>query len=327
MTPLEDDNQAAASQALAIRSQASGWVIARRASGGWTDHDQAALDTWLAESSANRLAYWRLDAAWSQTQRLSALHRPVAENLKPARMSKMLGAMIALIAVAVLGVVGAQYIRPSADKIYETPVGGRLTVALADGSKIELNTDTVLHLPGGAAARDATLEKGEAFFQIKHDANRPFELSVSGHRITDLGTKFSVHKDSGRIEVALIEGKAKIESDAPDATRRAAVLRPGDVAIATPGSLTVFKKTVADLGNALAWRHDMLTFKYATLGEAANEFNRYNRTKIIIADSRTAKLTVYGSFPTKDVAAFADAIQVSFKLHVENLNGEVVISR
>jgi transmembrane sensor len=327
MTRPEDAAQPATSQALAIRSEASRWVIARRASAVWTDQDQTMLDQWLAESSANRLAYWRLEAAWNHTERLSALRRPGIAPSESKRMSRIVGVVATLVAVAILGAVSASYFYQAASKTYETPVGARLTVALADGSKIELNTDTVLHLSDSADGRDATLEKGEAYFQIKHDASHPFALSVGGHRVVDLGTKFSVRKDADRIEVALIEGRAKIESDANDKSPLAAVLRPGDFAVATSNSLTISKKPVADLDNNLAWRHDMLAFKYVTLAQAANEFNRYNRTKIVIADARAAQLVVYGNFPTKDVAAFADAIQVSFKLHVENLNGEVVISR
>jgi transmembrane sensor len=328
VTHPTDADQAATSQALAIRSEASRWVIARRASAKWTEQDEAALDKWLAESSANRLAYWRMEAAWKQTERLNALRTPPSVSPSaPRRASKIVSAVASLIAVAIVGTVGAFYFFQPSGKTYETPVGGRLTVALSDGSKIELNTDTMLRLSGGKNGRAATLERGEAYFRIKHDANHPFALFVSGHRIVDLGTQFSVRKDMDRVEIALLEGSAKIESDAENKTSHAVVLSPGDVAVATPDSLTVSKKSVVDLSSTLAWRHDMLAFKYATLAQAVSEFNRYNRTKIVIADARAAQLTIYGSFPTKDVKAFADAVQVSFKLHVENLNGEVVISR
>ena len=328
MTQPENAGQTAPSQALEIRSKASQWVIARQASAGWTEQDQAALDTWLAESSANRLAYWRMEAAWKHTERLNALRTPPSTGSSgQKRVSKILGTMASLIALAILGTVSAFYLLQPRSKTYETPVGGRLMIALNDGSKIELNTDTVLHVSGAENGRGAILERGEAYFQIKHDANHPFALSVSGHRIIDLGTKFSVRKDADRVEVALLEGSAKIETDAENKSPQAAVLSTGDVAVATSNSLTVSKKPVVDLDNNLAWRHDMLAFKYATLAQVAAEFNRYNNTKIVIADAQAAQLTVYGNFPTKNVAAFADAIQVSFKLHVENLNGEVVISR
>jgi transmembrane sensor len=327
VTGLENQNHETA-DALSIRAKASDWLIARRMSQGWSEKDQAAFDLWLAQSPANLLAYWRLDAAWNQAQRLTALRRPERapdDTAKPRNMFRVIGITAALILVAVLGIGGAVYLRQPASKMYATPVGGHLAIALTDGSKIELNTDTVLRLSDTANRRQATLEKGEAYFQIRHDGLHPFALAVNGHRVIDLGTKFSVREEPDRVEVMLIEGSARIESES--AAAPPAVLRPGDFAIATANSLSVSKKPVPELGDRLAWRRGMLSFKYATLGEAANEFNRYNSTKIVIADAHVSRLTIYGTFPAKDVATFADAAQNYFKLHVETRGDEVVISR
>jgi transmembrane sensor len=324
MSDVEPEEQTA--DALAVRAKASEWLVARRMAKNWADEDQAALDAWMAQSPAHLMAYWRLDAAWGQAQRLTVLRTPERE-IEPApkrrNFLRVAGFVSGGATAIVLAVAGAIFLQTPAAKVYATPVGGHLAVALADGSSIELNTDTILRVAENARGREATLEKGEAYFQIRHDAARPFALSVGGHRVIDLGTKFSVRDDPDRVQVMLIEGSARIESD----HARAAILKPGDVAIATPNSLSVSRKPIPDLGDRLAWRHGMLSFKYTTLEAAAEEFNRYNSTKIVIADSHVAKLTIYGTFPAKDVAAFTDAAQAYFKLHVENRGDEVVISR
>ena len=324
MTDLEPEEQAV--DALAVRAKASEWLVARRMAKTWSDDDQAALNAWLAQSPSHLLAYWRLDAAWGQAQRLTILRQPEqgsAPMPKQRNFLRAVGLITGGVAAIVLAVAGVMFMQQPAEKVYATPVGGHLAVAMADGSSIELNTDTILRVTENAHGRNATLEKGEAYFQIKHDAARPFALSVSGQRVIDLGTKFSVRDDPDRVQVMLIEGSAKIESD----HARDAILKPGDVAIATPTSLSVSRTPIPDLGDRLAWRHGMLSFKYTTLEAAAEEFNRYNSTKIVIADSHVARLTIYGTFPAKDVAAFADAAQAYFKLHVENRGEEVVISR
>ena len=71
----------------------------------------------------------------------------------------------------------------------------------------------------------------------------------------------------------------------------------------------------------------MLVFKHTTLADAAAEFNRYNREKLVIADPAAAKLTIDGTFPTNDVGAFTDAAQTIFGLQVKNHGDEIVISR
>lgn len=328
MTQLSDRPEAS-TDALSIRSEASERVLARQLCKTWSDEDQTELNKWLDASPANRTAYWRMEAAWNQAQRLSALRKQGQVQAAPRKFrisGRIIGAVAAMIVCAVVGAVAVPGLKPPTDKTYITPVGGRLTLALADGSKIDLNTDTVLRLPNGNA-RNAILERGEAYFQIRHDGDHPFQVSVGGNRIVDLGTKFSVRAGAGRVEVAVLEGSAKVEPADITGMANAAILIPGDVAVVTPTSLVVSKSAEIALTDKLAWRHDMLAFKYATLAEAAREFNRYNDTKIVIDDPRVAKLTIYGNFPTRDVAAFADAAQVSLKLRVRNRNGEIVISR
>lgn len=315
--------------ALSLRSQASERVLKRQLTIVWSDIDQAELDAWLEQSPANRTAYWRMEAAWNQAGRLSALRKspttPAVQGIRKNR-GRIIGTVAAAFAIAVVGALSLPGAKQPSGKTYSTPIGGRLTLALKDGSQIELNTNTTLRIPAGDA-RHVILEKGEAYFQIHHDTAHPFEVAVGGNRIVDLGTKFSIRASADRTEVALIEGSAKVESENPAESANAVILKPGDVAVATSDSLAVSRKPVATLADQLAWRSDMLAFKYATLAEAAAEFNRYNQIKIVISDPRVAVLTIYGNFPTRDVAGFADAAQVSLKLHVENRKGEIVITR
>ena len=330
MTGHENQDPMVSPDALATRSTAAEWLIARRMSESWMEDDQADLDRWLAQSTANRVAYWRLDGAWGEAQRLAGLRQPMRPPVGRSTIfpnSRILGIATALAVIAILCIVGTNYIRQSDIRDYATPVGGHLTIALADGSKIELNTDSVLRFSNRTGQRQATLEKGEAYSQIEHDPSRSFTLFVGGQRVIDLGTKFSVRKQTGKVEVRLIEGRAKIEPEDSRTLSRAVVLAPGDVAVATPQSITVSKRPISQLSDSLGWRRGVLAFGSATLAEAADEFNRYNNTKIVIADKRAARLTIHGTFPANDVSGFADAAQAYFKLHVENRSGAIVISR
>ena len=313
--------------ALAIRAMAQDWVVERRAGAIWSDEDQARLDSWLAQSPAHLVAYWRMDAAWDCAQRLAAVNEPMPRDrgIRPFFRLHRAKIVAAAALVAALGAGVLTQFREPADRVYTTPLGGQMTVKLADGSEIQLNTNSMLRL--SSSRRQATLERGEAYFAIKHDASNPFVLTVAGYRVIDLGTKFSVHTEGESLEVALVEGMAKVEPlhSATEAT--AAVLHPGDVAIATSTSLSLKAKPIARIQDELSWRQGVLTFKNVTLADAATTFNRYNNTKIIIADSSVGKLTLYGTFPMKDVSAFADAAQAYFNLHVSNRNSEIVISR
>lgn len=308
-----------------IRARAASFVIAQREHPDWSEQDQAELDGWLAQSPAHMVAYLRVDSAWGKADRLSALGAPEARSfLKRPAIWRMAAAFAV---IAALGAAAASFIPWQAqDRVYSTAVGGRETVAFADGTKIELNTDTVMRARMTTRERTIWLEKGEAYFQVKHDAAHPFVVFAGDHRITDLGTKFIVRRDPGSLEVALMEGRVRFGAAEQLPKSKSALLVPGDVVTATASTVFVTRQSVAALTHQLDWQHGVLIFDNMTLADAANEFNRYNQRKLVISDPSVARLTIVGTFHTTDVQAFIDVAQDVFKLHVETNGNEIVIS-
>jgi transmembrane sensor len=295
----------------------------------WSEADEAALNAWLEDDIANRVAYWRLKAAWGRADRLAALRRDKTpaptESKIPSRVLKI-AAGVALIAIS--GAVGHFWLHNAQtpqDAVYATAVGESKTIALTDGSEIELNTDTAIGFHSAGTEKVVTLLKGEAYFQIKHDPNRLFVIKAGGHRITDIGTKFRVRRDAARLEVSLLEGEVRFDS--ADGRVKSLSMKPGDVVIATAHSAAVMRQPKREIADSLGWRSGMIVFRHTTLAEAASEFNRYNANKIVIGDKASARLTINGTFETNDIAAFADAAHAVFGLHVDTRNGETVISR
>jgi transmembrane sensor len=299
----------------------------RRDGDDWTDADQVELDAWLSESMGHRVEYWRLDATWNRADRLGALRVPNARAAGSSFKSTALKCASVLFCATVLGVAWSVYSRNSNEKVFSTPVGGRETLALADGSEIELNTDTVLRTTIDANHRSVELEKGEVYFKIKHDSAHPFVVTVANHRIVDLGTKFAVRSDGERVEVALVEGRARFESTSSQIQHHSAVLMPGDVVVATARSMTEVKKSTGQLLNELGWRNGIIVLHRTALADAVAQFNRYNERKLIIATPSLRSVKVGGTFPITDVDAFTRVAKQVFGLKVEQKNGEILISR
>jgi len=314
--------------AEAIWAKAADW-LAEKTSGDWTVQKQAELDSWLAESNGHLLAYWRVEAAWERTNRLAALRTPLrssAIQALPSMRPTVVKVAAALLVVSTLAGIGTYYSVKPAEKIFATETGGREIVTLADGSTIELNTNTRLHLIQSSHTRRATLERGEAYFQIRHNAAKPFVVIAGNHRVTDLGTKFVVRTMPGELKVSLLEGSARVDETGGRGNSASVTLTPGDVAIATAETLAVTKKRETQLADALAWRHGLLVFKNSSLAEVAAELNRYNKIKLVIADSETGKIGVGGTFPSNDPAAFVRVAHELLGLRVANRGNELVIS-
>jgi transmembrane sensor len=318
-----------AGQTLAIEAKAAEWIAQRSDAERWSDNEQAMLDAWLAESSLHEVAYLRLLALWESADRLAILRKPMREASEGASMGGNWRVMriTAALVLMVAGTSAYFYEHNPKDRTYSTPLGGSETVLLADGSRIELNTSTVLRTDITASRRKVTLVRGEAYFQIKHDAAHPFTVETGGHRIIDLGTKFLVKSNTDRVEVSLIEGKAQFDFSDTRTQAHPAILTPGDVAVATSSALSVTRKSSDAISNELGWRRGVLIFDRTTLADVADEVNRYSTKKLIVADPQAARLTIGGTFPTRSVRTIAEAAQDFYGLHFEDRGGEIVISR
>ena len=319
---------AAITRAANVRAQATEWLVEREEPDSWTAKKQAELDAWLAESPAHLLAFWRAENSWNRAGLISEF-RPFAPRPEPQRRviwSALLKGAAVFAAIAAVGAGLAFNFHGSDEESYATPVGGQKTIVLTDGSRIELNTDTVVNVSVGQNRRAVKLIRGEAYFRIKHDAQHPFVVAAAGHRIVDLGTEFLVRDRKGRLEVALVEGSARVEQADARANGGSALMTPGDVVVATANTLSITKKPVRELEAALSWRQGLLVFKHTTLAQAADEFNRYNRQRLVIADPITAHLKIRGTFRATDVSSFARLTSAVLSLHVENRGGEIVLS-
>jgi len=304
-------------------AQAAGW-LERQDRDDWTEAHRASLDAWLAASLAHRVAYWRLKAAWGRTERLSVLRsiRP-AEPSPRAPLLSLLRKSVAAIGVATIATTAFYWQSAPSAWTYATPLGGHETVRLGDGSQIELNTDTSVRVAFEGDGRKVWLDKGEAYFQIRHDPQHPFTVVTHDLRIVDLGTKFIVRKTGSHLKVSLVEGSARLE---PDEGARPVVLKPGDVAVTTPDSITVSKVQPRALDAQMSWRRDVLVFDRTTLAAAADEFNRYNREKLIIADPAAASRTIGGTFPKNGLVDFAEVARAMLGLKVTKDGDRIVIS-
>jgi|SRR5580692_3726706 transmembrane sensor len=316
--------------ACEVEDRAAEWLQCRRYWKNWSEKDQSRLDAWLEESPSHAVAYWRLVAGMERAERLVAL--------KPQRMGRAANVLrrvriilprvgVAVAVVATIGAGAAYWFSLPRGQVFQTPVGGHKLVTLADGTRVELDTNTLLHADLAAGRRVVTLDRGEAFFQIVHDSRRPFVVKVAGHEVTDLGTQFLVRAEEKHLEVRLMEGRAEIEGDTQRTRLHSALLTPGDVVTASDDSMVVSKKPMPELIRELSWRRGVLEFDNTRLADAAAEFNRYNTQKIVVMGASVQKLALSDVLPATNVALFVRSVRVLFDLRVETRGNEIILSR
>jgi len=313
-----------------IEARAAEFLLRRRF-WDWSDAAESELDAWLADSVAHRVTFLRLEAGAMRAERLAALRPPRVERPAPRdsgerwRFVRRYTAFAAsTVLVLVLGFSVARYVLQPSVHAFATDVGGRALLKFADGTQMELNTDTAVRYSMTTAERLVWLDKGEAYFTVSHDSAHPFTVVANGHRITDLGTEFLVRSDTNDLEIALVKGRAQLRSE--DHQARIATLTPGDDARATSTAIFIVKKTPQQLTDALAWQHGELVFHDTPLAEAVRQFNRYNRAKLILSDATVAGLKIGGAFKTDNVDDFLRLAQVVLKLHVQRVGNNYMLS-
>lgn len=151
----------------------------------------------------------------------------------------------------------------------EVPFGKQTKVLLSDGTQIWVNAGSKLTYPSqfGAAKREVILE-GEAFFEVVHQAERPFIVHTGKLSINVLGTEFNVNTFGASFQTALVRGKVKLE-----AGTKSMVLLPGELGSYDDQSAGLSKKE-SNLREYTAWKDKEIYFDNGRLGDIASRLER-----------------------------------------------------
>lgn len=323
------------SRAQQASDRAAAWIIARE-DGDWTDAQQAEFEAWLAEADGNKAAYWRLKQSWKEADRIGALRDGGGETGRHFHRSEARRWWLpAAIAASILAMVGAGMMvsrpavvksRPIATIAYDTPVGGRRLVGLADGSKVQLNTASLMRTSISEERREVWLDRGEAYFEVAHLAGRPFMVHAGNRQITVLGTKFSVRRDGDKVTVSVLEGRVRVEENEAARGVPPAIISGGEVALARGDATLVTTRSQERVEGALAWRSGMLSFEQTSLSDVAAEFNRYNAARMIVTDEAVGSIRIGGVFPASKPHAFVSLLHEAYGIKVEETAGTIKIS-
>lgn len=313
------------SQREDIEEQAGRWVA--REDRGLSPEDVAARDAWLEQATAHRLAWLRLKSGWARTERLAAL-RPSSEEKGQSWLMRhrALAAAAAVLAVLAAGSGIYLHLRVARDQTYVAKGNARPILHLADGTRIQLNADTQVRTDVTTAQRTVMLEHGEAYFDVVHDARRPFVVIAGNRRITDLGTKFSVRRDGDDIKVIVKEGRVRVDivDNGQPAVPVFAV--GGNVVVAKSDETLVANASAKELDDQLSWRTDMLEFHQETLADAAAEFNRYNQRQIAV-EGAARDIRIGGRFRADNVGVFVLLVRNALGLKVQEDEDKITISQ
>lgn len=214
---------------------------------------------------------------------------------------------------------------------YATPAGRRLTLRLADGTRVVLGVASRLRAAAdfGAGARDVWLD-GEALLDVVHDARRPFRVHVRGSVVEDVGTTFDVRAYPSDSSIAVIVASGRVLVRTPTMTQAGVTSRPFTVDSGSLASLSaggaVRVDSGVDVAQHLAWSRGQLVFHDTPLRDALLQIARWYDVDVKLADSTLASRRVTASFSTESVDDVLSLVARSLGIAYEH-RGRLVIVR
>lgn len=312
--------------------EAATWAL-RLERGELSAEEKAALEAWLRCDPVHRglLSGYGKFCAELDEQLLAMLPPPVevfsrgrsemgeGENGTPR--SRWWVPATALAAAAAL-VVGLWIAWPRGGvEAFATPVAQRQTLALADGTRADLNAQTRLKVDfSDRRQRLVQMEQGEALFDVAKDAARPFVVETPGGKVRVTGTVFNVRTTAaGQLEVTVIEGSVEVSpvAAANVASANEPVRLAGGDQVALDRERLMMRRGEPALANeAAAWREGRVVFDGVPLGEAMARFAVFHGRAIVVAPD-VAQLPVGGRYSLDDLDGFLAAIGGAFPVRVQ----------
>lgn len=274
-------------EANRIREEATRWFVVLHETPA-DPSPRTDFELWLRADPRHVEAYGRLQRLWGASGHVPSIVRgPSIVHGEPRSLPRRKVLQTgALAAAGLAGLLGAGRLvlgpHPLAD--HATGTGERRTIALSDGSVVDLSAATALDIRFDTGQRQVQLLAGEAFFQVAPDRQRPFRVLAGGGSATALGTAFAVALGDNVARVTVTEHAVLVHGQTDQ-------VRVAEGQATTFGAHGVGKVTSGDMGS-LAWRDGRLAFVARPLGEVVAELNRWSRGTVIITDQELARRPV-----------------------------------
>lgn len=192
-----------------------------------------------------------------------------------------------------------------AHKTISVPNGERFSLELADGTRVHLNSGTILKFPvpfEQNGNREVFME-GEGYFEVMTDRKRPFIVHTDGLNLRVLGTRFTIsaYPDEETFHTVLVEGSVELYGDgeslkAPGAT----MMQPGHIASWQKKAKKMTMEEI-DTGLYTGWMDGKLIFNHMPFGDILKKLERNYDVRISNNYKKLDGIRFTASFDTENL--------------------------
>lgn len=307
-----------------------------------SEADLAEWTLWYESDERHKQAFDQMQRLWAGAGALAEgadgaarvrrlLEPSPAAGRRPAPRQWRRLALAASLLAAVLGVtlLARRLYRQGPPAAGAAPLVRNRT--LPDGTTVELAPGTRILVRYTAAWRRVELFNGDAYFTVRHDASRPFVVSVDGLSVRDVGTAFDVHEAAGRTIVTVIKGEIEVSPGA--APRSGIPAREAAGVRVSAGEQVKWGRRASpvvgrgDTGRALAWRQGRLEYVDEPLSSVIADVDRYTRHPVLIRDPAVGRIAFTGTVLTRYADEWVQALPSEFPLRLVSRGRSLLLER
>ena len=200
---------------------------------------------------------------------------------------------------------------------------------LPDGSTVTIGAASAIEVAFSERRREVRLIKGEAYFDVEPDKDRPFLVDANGTLVRVLGTEFNVSLEQNAVDIAVSEGRVEIikasNSDVINESDIKHVLTAGQ-RVTSPSTGRVEPVKAIEIEQVASWRHGELVWIDTPIFSIIEDLNRYSKKRITLSDPRIGRERFTLGFQATEVNTAPYLIAESLGLDVLELpNDEIVL--
>lgn len=312
------------------------WFVLLR-SGNATGAHRRQFLSWMGSDAMHRKEFQKLSKLWGdldatkpllhdELTRMAIDWKSEGQSLGSPTSHWNKGRLSMVLASLVLAVMAGGWWFTTGLEVreYVTAKGERRTVILADGSRMTMNTETVVAASFSRFRRAVELREGEALFAVEHE-QRPFEVLAGSRLVRDVGTQFMVRRLNDDVTVTVVEGAVEVQRlpGAESSEPWQLVVAGEQVAYGRAGRLAPVR--TVSVAATTAWMDGKVMFDDRPLSEVVQEVGRYQSGEIQILDPRIGALKISGVFGINDREGFFHALEQAVPIAVSRVNRNLVI--
>ncbi len=341
---------------------AADWAI--KQAEGLSASEQDAFFQWLAEDPRhgeqfakyrdgwrdfNLLAEWKPEHSMEPNPDLLEVEPPVRRWMRWGAGSLAIAAALALVfRIGIGGIDSSENLDglriASTNYVYQV---------LSDGSEVDMRQGAEILVEYTKDRRLVRLLSGEVHFTVAKNPNRPFVVDVGSTEVHAVGTAFNVKLDADEVGILVTEGKIRVDRNLSDPidtdTHRLIGTRvPLIEDVRTPETFrsdfmvsgqhstmdlkpekleepVIQTLPEAEVEKLLFWKHKLLDFDETPLSDIVLEFNRRNKTQIIIKGERLKQLPIVVRHRSNEVESFVYLLESYLDINVTREGDETII--